>query len=269
MTELQEKELQILLAFDEFCRQKEIKYFLGYGTAIGAVRHKGFIPWDDDIDIIMLREDYEKVCKLQESDFPDGLFWQTIQTDSKYPYPFAKIRDVNTTFIESGYGELDICQGIYIDVFPFDFVSDNRFNRVMQCFLAEYIWGMAAKYRMTRHLSRLITNILNYHVSEREYLRRIKAAEEKMISLGKRGSKVTLFSYGGRAKYARQLFSSSWFEQPVTIEFEGYKFPIQKEIGKILTEMYGDYMKLPPEEQRIAGHEAEIIDCNNSYRQYV
>lgn len=268
MTELQTKQLQMLLAFDDLCKRNKIKYFLGYGTALGAVRHKGFIPWDDDVDVIMLREDYNRICELKKEEFPAGLFLQTVYTDSEYPYPFAKLRDVNTTFVEKGYGKLNICHGIYIDIFPLDTISSHFGKRIVQYFLAEYIWAMTAKYRITGRMGKMITNILNWRVPEEKYLRRIHAAEKKIILYGEGGSKVALLSYGGRAKDARDFFSLQWFE-PVMVEFEGYEFPITREIDQVLTKMYGNYMQLPPEKDRTAGHEAEIIDCKNSYKQYM
>ena len=120
LRKLQLKELESLEYFDSFCKENELRYYLLGGCVIGALRHGGFIPWDDDIDIIMPRRDYDRFCKLAPKRLSDEYFLQTYFTDKNYPNPFAKIRLRGTEFVESITERSKMKGGIYIDVFPFD-----------------------------------------------------------------------------------------------------------------------------------------------------
>ena len=117
-----------------------IQYYLAYGTAIGAVRHKGFIPWDDDIDVVMLREDYEKVCLLPPKAFGEELFLQTVYSNIEYPFPFAKLCMNGTACVEAGMEHANIHHGIFMDIFPLDYIPVSKWRRLVQRFWAEYLW---------------------------------------------------------------------------------------------------------------------------------
>ena len=125
---VQLEQLEILKEIDRVCRENEIKYFLDSGTLIGAVRHEGFIPWDDDIDIGMLREDYEKFSKLAPKHLNKSYLWQSWKNDSSYALPFGKVRKRNTVYIEEKSGITKNC-GFYVDVFPFDYAPRTKKER--------------------------------------------------------------------------------------------------------------------------------------------
>lgn len=127
MNELQQKERDLLKIFIDFCDKNKLTYFLVGGTLLGAIRHKGFIPWDDDIDVAMPREDYDKFIVLASKHFTKDkdVFFQNYRTDKYYPYVFSKLRDSNTTFIEKIYKHVDMNHGVYIDIFPIDGISKN------------------------------------------------------------------------------------------------------------------------------------------------
>ncbi len=131
MNDIQKEELRILIEFDRICRKHNIKYSLSYGTLIGAIRHQGFIPWDDDIDVGMLREDYEVFLEKGQKLLQSDLFLQTCYTDPKYPQVYAKIRKNNTSFVETTVKNIQMHHGIYIDVFPFDYYNDKRINNIV------------------------------------------------------------------------------------------------------------------------------------------
>ena len=116
---------EIMQQIDTICRRHNLTYFAIGGTALGAVRHQGFIPWDDDIDIGMPRKDYEAFMRYAAEELPQGYFLQTFATEKKTPFYFAKIRKDNTKFVEFYLRDLDIHQGIFVDIFPFDNVPDN------------------------------------------------------------------------------------------------------------------------------------------------
>ena len=126
LNKLKSKELDILIYFDQVCRNNNINYSLSYGTLLGAVRHKGFIPWDDDIDVIMTREEYSKLFAILKDNTDENYFFQCHETDPNYFYGFAKIRLNNTYFGEKMMKNRNIHQGIYIDIFIADNLPRNK-----------------------------------------------------------------------------------------------------------------------------------------------
>ena len=120
MTDLQQTEFEILKEYIAVCERLKLRYYLVCGSCLGAVKYSGFIPWDDDIDVAMPREDYRVFCEKAPLLLPEHLFLQTNESDRNYPNIFAKLRDSRTTYIEKGMAELDIHHGVYIDVFPLD-----------------------------------------------------------------------------------------------------------------------------------------------------
>ena len=124
MNEIQKVELNLLKEFVKVCEKNNLRYFMVGGSALGCVRHKGFIPWDDDIDVAMPREDYEKFMKMQD-ELPSYCFIQNYKTDPHYIYNYGKLRDSRTTFIESYYKYHRINHGVWIDIFPLDGISSK------------------------------------------------------------------------------------------------------------------------------------------------
>ncbi len=117
---LKEIELELFKQFVRICEKNSLRYFVVGGTALGAVRHKGFIPWDDDIDVALPRGDYEKFLSIAQSWLPENMFLQTYITDKNYPNPFAKLRRSDTAFIEKSASRIKMNHGVYIDIFPLD-----------------------------------------------------------------------------------------------------------------------------------------------------
>ena len=136
---LKQIELNLLVCFKEICEKHKLDYFLTGGTLLGAVRHKGFIPWDDDIDVGMPREDYETFLRVASSCLPDGIFLQTRKTDPEVPFNFAKLRDSRTTFIETSIKDLDINHGVYIDIFPIDYFPASKFQLILLLILSFFV----------------------------------------------------------------------------------------------------------------------------------
>ena len=123
---IQQIEFDIMQQIDSICRAHDLTYFAIGGSVLGAVRHQGFIPWDDDIDIGMPRKDYEEFLKYASEELPKGYFLQTFFTEKKSPFYFAKVRKDNTKFVEYYLRDLDIHQGLFVDIFPFDNVPVNE-----------------------------------------------------------------------------------------------------------------------------------------------
>lgn len=142
LRKLQETELEILLETDRICRKYEILYQLSGGTLLGAVRHKGFIPWDDDVDICMLREDYNRFLSICEKELGEKYFLQTYETDSEFFHSFARIRKNNTLALQRQYKGMDMHHGIFIDVFPLDNIIEGRFLGNLQYYMLCYVRKM-------------------------------------------------------------------------------------------------------------------------------
>lgn len=263
MNELQKIEFDILLKIDKICKENNIQYFLAYGTALGAVRHKGFIPWDDDVDVIMMREDYEKFCSLPKELIPKDLFLQTVFSDKLYPYPFAKLRKRNTAYVEEGLEHLEMNHGIFVDIFPLDYIPRKKHLQIFQRIWSEYLWILLARNRVDG-VKKIISLFFNFMIPKNRYLKHIKKIEKRMKCNSSCSKKVALMSYGGRTQYAKQHFSVNDFEI-VYMEFEKHMFPMPKGYDRLLKQVYGDYMVLPPEEKRVT-HKGYFVSFCEDYK---
>lgn len=267
-TKLKNVELEILDAVDFVCKRLNIRYFLIGGTLLGAVRHKGFIPWDDDIDIGMLRSDYNRFLNEAQNLLPEYLFLQTFKTDRYYPNNFAKIRNSKTTFIEKTLKNIKINHGVYIDVFPLDNYPDTFFRekflsfqllaatiRINEIFFCDNP-SSSIKLKIARFFSRIIYP--NYS--------KAVLARERLICSQK---KTTLVRNYGGAWGKREIFPANYFNEFCKMSFEGRNFWVPKMYHEILSQMYGDYMTPPPVEKRVAHHYTEVIDLDKPYTAYV
>lgn len=264
MNILQSTEYEMLIEIDRICKMNNIPYYLAYGSALGAVRHKGFIPWDDDIDIIMLRDDYKKFGKLVQKELRRDMFFQNVYTDKEYPFPFSKVRKNGTAYVECGMETLHIHHGIFIDIFPLDYIPKRRLNRYIQRIYAEWLWLLMSKNRNVHGIKRCLVSLLNLGLTEDKYLKRIRTLEEKIeCKASERSSQLALMSYGGRARYAKEYFEANDFID-INIEFEGKEFSIMSGYDNFLKIAYGDYMQIPPEDKRVK-HQAFYVNCEKEY----
>lgn len=253
-TELQKIEFGILLDIDRFCRERGIRYFLCGGTLLGAIRHKGFIPWDDDIDIGMLRPDYERF--LKEFSCPGrSLVWHG--NDPAYFFPFAKVLDDRTLLVDNDFPNSRI--GVFVDVFPFDETDDDppswkrsaaRMERVNKVLALRNIRlfrkGRSLRNQLLVFLRaplRLFPNrfLLDWHARANS---RPCTAERRRIACFS-----TTNVYGVKDVHPREAFDGN-----VEVEFEGSSFPAMKGWHEYLTDLYNNYMRLPPEEKRTSHH---------------
>jgi len=259
LRETQVASLDILRDIDAFCRENDIKYFVFFGTLIGVVRHKGFIPWDDDIDIVMLRDDYDKFIKLYQEKGRYRLI--NYQNEPKCPYMITRASDDSYKLI-SNYGpEYKI--GTFVDIYPLDDVGET----VEEAKRASKICGKYSS-RLGKSLERNVVGVVkDTHNGIKKWLLlftycvpKIRGAShyrEKLLGLKKQ------FDHNGRAKYVgtvtwamcpREYFERSWFDETMNMQFEDLSVMVPREYDKVLTQNFGDYMKLPPEKDRIAHH---------------
>lgn len=269
--DIQEKLIGILMYFKDFCQEHDLKFVLAGGTLLGAVRHQGMIPWDDDVDVFMLREDYEKLESLWEQ-FADKERFSCVRSNDKMNIHHAviEIKDNNTTFINYHNENNDIHQGIMIDVIPLDDVAANPVKRFLQIPYA-MMFACFNFQRLPAHKSRLmyyLTKIALSTVKSFKARYRIwKKCEKRMLALGKHSNgQVASFVEG--LTIIRQRFPKEWFEQPESLLFEGVPMPVPKNYDQWLTVSYGDYKTPPKEEDRILRHHIKFYDMKHSYKMY-
>lgn len=262
LRELQMIQLECLVELDRICRENSINYSIDGGTLLGAVRHKGFIPWDDDIDIIMLRKDYERffeICKTQMDS--ERFFLQEHRTDPNYNVGYPRIRRNNTLYRRAGHEHMKYHNGVFIDIFVLDNVPDNKllrkFHRLL-CFCnRKILWSKTGKKLAPTLLWRIWFNIVSLIPMDFAFWCNDKIAEScnrKKTELVRHNThpypNPKVCGYGIPANLLNEF---------TELEFEGTNFRAVKNYDKYLTMLYGDYMKMPPiEKQKPSVHLSEF-----------
>lgn len=246
--------LEMLSEIDEFCRKNDIKYFLGGGTLLGAIRHKGYIPWDDDADIALMRDDYEKLISIFKSK-SGNLELKDFRNDKHYIWPSAKFVHNKTVLIENNNKRFPI--GVFIDVFPLDYVVGNK-EKVISYQKKLELWKkiLTLKYLHVDPQRGFLKNAvvligrITYLIPNKIILRKIYKLSTK-YSENRDANYVCSFAgaWGEREISERELFDTA-----IECEFEGCSFMIPKGYDKFLTNIYGDYMTPPPIEKRKSTH---------------
>ena len=265
-------ELYMLKKFDQICKKYNLSYFVYYGTLLGAVRHHGFIPWDDDIDVVMFRDDYERFQSIAPSEFTEPYFFQNTYTD-RLIWPFSKIRDSRTTGIE--FPDMkDFNQGIFMDIFPLDSVPD----------------GITESFSKAREYQGLLWNTLSDPEKVLLYVERELKAEKWSISEAQFFLDITKLDIIERFKVFEELclayfdkttrlnyimdelcpsnyknVEKSWFKDTVYLPFENMLVPAPSEYDKALRQCYGDYHEFV---HGGSSHQNIILDAEISYKEY-
>lgn len=265
---VQMKILEIMKYIDILCRDNGIVYYIMGGTALGAVRHGGFIPWDDDLDIFMTPGEYQKFKTVFESQHSEQFVLQEWRTTPKY-LEYAKVRMNGTTFIEHSFRDRkDLHQGIYVDIMILHKVPDKKFTQKLVYYESKFVTLYGLSQRNWKPKSK----------GQKIVLGLMKILPKKLIS---KICYKRIYKYDGRennykycywitpAKFRNGLFDKSFFEDPVDIPFEDTVLYGSSHIKEYLEYRYGDYMKLPSEEQRKAAVHAEIYDVERDYSNYL
>lgn len=272
IADLQDKMLDILKYFINFCDANGLQYWAGGGTCLGALRHQGFIPWDDDLDVFMPRPDYEKFYSLWNKTENNEKYKLCRTTREKnYHHRVMQIVDLTTTFINKRSVNEDIEHGVYIDIIPMDAMANSKLGHIGQMkdsiifsiynvqTLPEFQGGKAMRLGTKLFLD-AVKN------PEKRY-KKWKAAEKRM----------TRYSWD-KARYAIELTTSftsinrpwpkEWFVGRRTEQFEDIKICVPSGAEAYMTAVYGDFMKLPPKSEQIVKHNTVFIDINKPYTEY-
>lgn len=264
LKKLQETEIEILKYFHQICQKHHLDYYLAYGTLLGAIRHKGFIPWDDDIDVHMKGSDYLKLINILKENKDKKYFFQSLETEKNYYLLWNKIRMNNTIFIEKGWENNKIHQGISLDIFPLIEYPDNEKDRKK----------IERKFKITKLLidnnMAINKNYKSYGLSGKILSKIFKIIPKTLRNKQVIHNMTYLCNYKTNSQYyfttdngPSQLWSKDYFSSSIKLAFENEKFncPIKSE--QYLEQAYGNYMQLPKEEDRI-GH-GETYLCFNTH----
>lgn len=248
---LQLSQLMIAKEIKRICDANGISYFLASGTLLGAVRHKGFIPWDDDLDIGMPRDDYEKFLRVfKESADTKKFFLQTYDSDQEYGLSFAKVKINGTYFFESTMSKVNCHKGIFVDVFPFDAAASTRVMEKVHIFLYQ-IFSKMFLYR--RNFIPRGSDKLKYSISRVIHYSALLCPEFLLKNL----TLATMKFFSNDAKHLVNLCGDYGYRERINVDerfeeilFEDVLFKVPCCRKEYLTNIYGDYMQLPPLEKR-------------------
>ena len=255
--------LELLIEFDRVCQKHNIKYILFAGSALGAVRHQGFIPWDDDLDVALLREDYDRLMKVDHDEWNKTYYMQCEYSDH-WPIHFSKLRKNNTTCLEKYHPkDNEIHQGIYIDIFPIDNASDKLFVRKMQFYASKIVQAKSFFKRgyETDSIVKKAVMVLSSALPLKPFLKIVK------MSQNKNSSYVHSF-LGGSINFKKGVFDRNWISDTINMPFESITVPVSSHYQELLTMQYGDYMVLPPVHERKCKVHAILVDTEKNYTEY-
>ena len=267
LRKLQLTQLEILEKIDEICCENNIPYSLYAGTLLGAVRHQAFIPWDDDLDICMSRDNYERFLKLWKEVKPEGFILQNKENTPKFTQSFTKIRKEHTTFLQYDWEREKYHTGIFIDIFPFDRIPKKKIQRIL-------FWWNCMQYQLyTREFVPPKSNKLVKLISES--LLALNSGEKRKLKREKLLKKITKYNTNTElSTVAIETVNTMKVEYPInlldeysTVWFENKKYMCFKEWKSYLEYKFGNYMQLPPESERQWRHHPIILDFEKAYEE--
>lgn len=270
--EVQEISVNILAYIDDVCRKNDIQYTIYYGSLIGAERHKGYVPWDDDLDIVMTRSNYERLTTLL-IDQNEYLFLSPRITKN-YRYTYSKLVDKTTKAVSSQYfNSEDENMGVFVDIFPIDGFPDTteerrKFGDECELYRSNMIFTLNNSYAISHSFLKAMGKRILYYPRYRKLLKKGNANywRQKYEQLTKKYP-VEESKYCGYMEFINEhwgVFPTSWFDEYEDIEFEGHQFMAIKERTKFLELRYGDYMQLPPETERVTHHPYQFYQREDS-----
>ncbi len=257
--------LEMLEEIDRICRKHGIAYELFAGSALGAVRHQGFIPWDDDLDIIMLRSEYKRFLSIAPDELDANDYYLQKEYSAHWPVFFSKLRRNNTACIERYIPkDTKTHQGVYIDIFPCDNLSDHALSRRLQFVAAKMVIAKSLDVRgyLTDNALKKALMAMCRPIPQSPLYRFAKkedAGESKMVHS----------FFGASKKYRKAVYPREWIAEVIEMPFEGRNVPVSAHWDELLTTLYGDYRTPTPEGERGCKVHGEFVDLEHSYENYV
>lgn len=262
---LQLKILDIVKDIDKLCRENNIEYYILYGSALGAIRHKGFIPWDDDFDIGMTYDNYKKFLNVCEKKLDKNKYYvQTYEKEKNYYLSFAKIRDITTTLIEESNKNIDIIRSVYVDVFPLVGVPNNKFKENILKINRSFMISANSNIINNKLLSGIFKAILKIFGREKILNYTTKRCFKYKVS-----ESDYLVSITDGDGYTQNKLKKEVFGKPKYVPFEDTMLPVPEDADTYLKNIYGDYMKIPSKKQiKAREHTPYFLDFNLPYDEY-
>lgn len=259
---LQLIELDALRDVQAVCARHALPLFLIGGSALGAVRHKGFIPWDDDVDLALYRDDYMKFLNYAADELPkDKYFLQTVENDPGYHLPYLKLRLNGTVYCEKVFEHRETHKGIFLDIYPIDAVPEdpNRRKKQKYAALAAYFFFRGEPIKKQGKAINLASRIA-LRVLTKKRKRRLGFYFQSRVPIYDLESAKSVANIYGIKQYDKEIMPKAYFGQGTKAEFEGLEVTVPAEYDAYLTHLYGDYMQLPPESERVLKHDAVEVD---------
>lgn len=263
LRQLQLSELEILDEFVRVCEKHGLRYYLAGGTLLGAVRHRGFIPWDDDIDVAMPREDYNRFAEISAQELAPQYFYQCPETDPYYFLTYAKIRRNGTEVYEERFKDARFHKGVFIDIFPLDFcpkpgpVCHLLFNVLA---VMNYRGQVDSGEPYVPYEE--ISGKVGYAVLRMFSPKRLTQVRKRLLHLSRGlSSRKYIACYTGAYGYRKEVFPADWFQAGEKLLFEQQEYAVPLKFERFLSQVYGSgYMTLPPEGKRKQHASTEKID---------
>ena len=261
-------ELDLFLEFDRICKKHNLKYYVMGGSLIGAVRHNGFIPWDDDIDVAMLREDYEKFISVGIDELGEPYFLQLPCKDNDYFYSFAKLRNKNTSAVSEIFKYAKFNQGLFMDIFPLDNCVKKdlkeRFNKIKKLTYDISTYMRLTNPELDDNNKKRVENYSGRN--PKDTFNEIQSIAQMYNDVNTKYVNTAVFT---AYSYDTLLYKKEWLNEIIYADFEGFKVPIPKGYDDVLRVQYGNYMELPPINKRGIEHNGAIFDPDISYKDLI
>ncbi len=267
LEEVHAAEIKILEHFISFCTKNNLKYYLIYGSCLGAIRHDGFIPWDDDIDVGMPREDFEKFHKLYKNE-EEPFFLQTYETDPEYYQYYSKLRDSSTSFIEYDTIDLDINKGIFIDIFPIEYSSKCNFLELLSL---NKLYILQKCNILLKNPTHVLKNKLSIRIIKwvnRNIFKNSINNYIRKVAVKRTQKKCKYYSIIALKISKKNLLPSFVFDMGIIKKFENLDACVPYDFDTYLKSIYGNYRKLPSTVERINKHKLAYFSNNKGYKEY-
>lgn len=263
--------IDLLLKLDEICSQHNLRYYIAFGTCLGALRHKGFIPWDHDIDVLMPAEDAKRLLAFQD-EFGDKYFIQCKKTDPAFGTIAYKLRNSDTACIWPEYKHCTFNQGLNIDIYPYYIAPDSKIRLFINIMRSHVFKALTIEDMPIRRTGvyKVATKLL-LAMFKGEKRARLREKLEMKLLAEKSGHEILDYYGEDISLFSAITYPKEWFAEPKKIEFEGHLVNAPTEPEKYMTRRYGNYMELPPIEDRVEAFDepGAIIDAHKSYKEYI